>query len=261
MKLEDSLQQAWVSATLIFLLGGLVYGLLRAFGVSAGEVRDWAIALTSLWWLYVLVTLPWDIYFYARQLLYDTRVSQEKGIPINLESRRYVEQLYRWSLVVALGLHGVTSLAFVGLAVVGVNPLGYWSGAAALLLSLVRPGIRAYRYLIERLKTLQQEVLIPRPDAIELRQQLETLQKHLSHCLEQLDPNQTGSLAARQQADLDSFRRELANTRALIEQVRATHELEHERLRQESRQAIAQLSLDSQFLSHVREIIRFVKEA
>jgi hypothetical protein len=43
--------------------------------------------------------------------------------------------------------------------------------------------------------------------------------------------------------------------------LRATNERDHDRLSRESRQAIAQLSTDSQVLEHVREIIRFFKGA
>ncbi|MEL7246054.1 MAG: hypothetical protein AAGM40_27530, partial [Cyanobacteria bacterium J06573_2] len=56
-------------------------------------------------------------------------------------------------------------------------------------------------------------------------------------------------------------RKELATIAATIEELKATNKLEHERLSRESKQAIAQLSTDGQFLEHVREIIRFFKAA
>jgi hypothetical protein len=46
---------------------------------------------------------------------------------------------------------------------------------------------------------------------------------------------------------------------AMIEELRATNQIEHEGLGREARNAIAQLSVDGQFLEHVREIIRFFK--
>lgn len=59
----------------------------------------------------------------------------------------------------------------------------------------------------------------------------------------------------------DETCKDLSKLGANIEDLRATNEREHERLLRESRQAIAQLSTDSQFLEHVREIIRFFKSA
>ncbi|MFS8909439.1 hypothetical protein [Synechococcus sp. OH2] len=43
--------------------------------------------------------------------------------------------------------------------------------------------------------------------------------------------------------------------------MRASNELEPSQIRQETRQAVAQLSVDSQFLGQVGEIRRCIKEA
>jgi hypothetical protein len=43
--------------------------------------------------------------------------------------------------------------------------------------------------------------------------------------------------------------------------LRAQNQQEHLRLSLEAKQAVAQLSEDSQFLSHVKEMIRFIKSA
>ncbi|MCE2975247.1 MAG: hypothetical protein LW851_02860 [Pseudanabaena sp. CoA8_M7] len=59
----------------------------------------------------------------------------------------------------------------------------------------------------------------------------------------------------------DETRKDLAKLGVNIENLRATNERDHDRLSRESRQAIAQLSTDSQVLEHVREIIRFFKGA
>ena len=46
-----------------------------------------------------------------------------------------------------------------------------------------------------------------------------------------------------------------------LEKLRADNKSDHDRLSREAQQAISQLSSDSQFLDHVREIIRFFKTA
>ncbi|CDN12950.1 hypothetical protein RintRC_3814 [Richelia intracellularis] len=53
----------------------------------------------------------------------------------------------------------------------------------------------------------------------------------------------------------------MARIGANLEELRATNQKQHEGLSRESREAIAQLSIDGQFLDHVREIIRFLKTA
>lgn len=59
----------------------------------------------------------------------------------------------------------------------------------------------------------------------------------------------------------NEMRKDLSRLGANVEDLRATNALDHDRLAHESRQAIAQLSADSQFLEQVREIIRFFKSA
>lgn len=74
-----------------------------------------------------------------------------------------------------------------------------------------------------------------------------------------MDRENPNSTIAKQQEQLQEIRQDLARLRATLEQVQAKNELEHERLSQEAKNTIAQLAEDSQFLSHVREIIRFFK--
>ena len=42
---------------------------------------------------------------------------------------------------------------------------------------------------------------------------------------------------------------------------KASNELDHQRLAQEARQAISQITVEGQFLEHARELIRFFKTA
>jgi hypothetical protein len=46
-----------------------------------------------------------------------------------------------------------------------------------------------------------------------------------------------------------------------LEAFHASNAKDHERLAQEARSAISQLTTDGQFLEHVREILRFFKSA
>ena len=76
-----------------------------------------------------------------------------------------------------------------------------------------------------------------------------------------LDSKNPDSLVSKQQQASLENRHSLARQKALLEEYQAKNTVEHERLSREAKTAISQLSEDSQFLSHVREIIRFVKTA
>jgi hypothetical protein len=244
----------WVAGLLLLIGGGILFVLLRAFGLPIGELADWAIGIASFWWLVVIVTLPWNLYFQAKAVQQEAVVSQKRGIPVEDSTLAFLQKLIRWSLRVAIALHGLSALAFYGLAVGQVTPIGYPSAVAAVLLTALRPAIRGYEYLADRLAQLQGQIQIPREDALELAERLEQLQ-------EQWDPGKPGSWAQQEEETRRYLRQELAALKAQLEQLRASNELEHRQLRQETRQAVAQLSVDSQFLGHVREILRFIKEA
>jgi hypothetical protein len=251
----------WVAGLLLLIGGGILFVLLRAFGLPIGELADWAIGIASFWWLVVIVTLPWNLYFQAKAVQQEAVVSQERGIPVEDSTLAFLQKLSRWSLRVAIALHGLSALAFYGLAVGQVTPIGYPSAVAAVLLTALRPAIRGYEYLADRLAQLQGQIQIPREDAIELAEQIKQLTRQVEQLQEQWDPGKPGSWAQQEEETRRYLRQELAALKAQLEQFRASNELEHRQLRQETHQAVAQLSVDSQFLGHVREILRFIKEA
>jgi hypothetical protein len=239
----------------------LIFSVLQWFHISAGNFLDWVIGGASFWWLLVIVTVPWNIHFQAKQVLAEGEQSQEKGIAVDEKQQNYVKILAKRSLITAIALHLISTVGLYILAATGISAVGYISSGAALLLTALRPAISAYEYLYARLTMIRQEWKYPREDVIELRYRFQTLEETVKRLEEQLNPEQPYSLAANQQLYIEETRRELAKISANLEDLRATNQTEHERLSREARQAIAQLSTDGQFLDHVREIIRFFKTA
>jgi uncharacterized membrane protein len=238
-----------------------VFGLLQWFHVPTGSFLDWAIAAASFWWLLVIVTVPWNIHFQAKEVLAEAAQSQEKSIPVDAQQIQYVQVLAKRSLLIAIALHVISTIGLYVLAAVGISSVGYISSGAALLLTILRPAIRAYEYLSTRLAMIRQEWTYPRLDIMELRQRFESLEVTVKELGDQLNPEQAYSLAANYQQTVTETRRELAELAATIADLRATNQIDHDRLSREAQQAIAQLSVDGQFLDHVREIIRFFKTA
>lgn len=246
---------------LLLVCGGILFGIFRALNLQIGEWADWVIGVASFWWLVVIVTIPWNIYFQAKAVQYEAEVSQQRGIPVEAEASEYIDKLTYWSLRIAIALHLVSAVVFYGLAFWQITPIGYTSSVAALLLTALRPALRGYEYLATRLTQLQRQILIPREDAIELAFQVRTLTQQVEAMQKQLDPHHPHSWAQQAEETQRYLKQELAATQAQVEQWRASNTLEHEQLRREIQQSVAQLSVDSQFLGHVREILRFIKEA
>ncbi|QMS87474.1 hypothetical protein HUN01_07730 [Nostoc edaphicum CCNP1411] len=248
-------------------IAGIVVVVLAAFGllqwlhIPAGNFLDWVIGGASFWWLLVIVTVPWNVHFQAKEVLAEAAQSTEKGIPVDEKQVKYVTLLAKRSLWVAIALHLFSAVGLYTLAVTGISTVGYISSGAALLLTILRPAIRAYEYLYARLAMIRQEWKYPREDIFELRDRFSILEQKIQSLEDQLNPEQPYSLAATQQRFAEETRRDLARIAANVEELRATNQTEHERLAREARNAIAQLSTDGQFLDHVREIIRFFKTA
>jgi hypothetical protein len=248
-------------------IAGIVVVVLTAFGllqwlhIPAGNFLDWVIGGASFWWLLVIVTVPWNVHFQAKEVLAEAAQSKEKKIPVDEKQVNYVTVLAKRSLWVAIALHLFSAVGLYTLAATGISTVGYISSGAALLLTILRPAIRAYEYLYARLAMIRQEWKYPREDIVELRDRFSILEQKIQSFEEQLNPEQSYSLPATQQRFAEETRRDLARIAANLEELRATNQTEHERLSREARNAIAQFSTDGQFLDHVREIIRFFKTA
>lgn len=139
--------------------------------------------------------------------------------------------------------------------------MGYVSAFATLLLTFLRPSARFYQYLATRLAIIRQEIQYPREDVWELRGRVSQLESTAQALERQLDPDQEDSLVSIHKTEWERLRRETAQLRANLEQLQTSNDTAHQRLAREAEAAIAQLTEDSKILNHVREIIRFWKQA
>lgn len=241
----------------IFLL--LAFGLLQWLHLPAGNFLDWVIGGASFWWLLVIVTVPWNIHFQAKEVLAEADQSAEKGIPVDENKIKYVKLLALRSLLAALALHLISAIGLYILAIAGISAVGYFGSGAALLLTILRPAVRGYEYLAARLAMIREQVKYPREDIVEVRNRLADIESNVKVLQDQLNSEDPSSWATSQQRYLEATRNDLTRIAASLEELRATNQAEHERLTREAQRAIAQLSEDGQFLDHVREIIRFFK--
>ncbi|MEQ9355496.1 MAG: hypothetical protein RIG63_07755 [Coleofasciculus chthonoplastes F3-SA18-01] len=249
----------WSGALGIITL--LIFGILQWLHISAGHFLDWVIGVASFWWLLVVVTVPWNVHFEAKSVLVDAAQSAEKGMQIDTKQVNYAQVVATRSLWVAIALHILSAIGLYTLAATGISAVGYVSSGAALLLTALRPAIRLYEYLAARLAMIRREFKYPREDVYQLRDRVSNLEQDIRQIQPQLDPENKQSWVAIQNRNWEETRKDVARLRACFDQLEAQNEAEHRRLAREAQQAIAQLTTDSQFLDHIREIIRFFKTA
>lgn len=243
---------------LLLLLG---FGGLQWLQIPIESFLDWGIAAAIFGWLLIIVTVPWNIHFDAKEALAEANLSIEKGIPVDLQQVEYIQVVQRRSLFVVIALHLISAIVLYGLAIAGITRIGYLGSGAALLLTGLRPAIRTYRYFAARIATLREQFKYPREDVLELRDRVSLLEALANRLEAQLDATDPSSWVAQQQRELEALRQDLRAVSVGQESLRTTNQAEHIQLAQEARQAISQISADGQFLEHVREIIRFFKSA
>ena len=247
------------ASTGIFLL--LVFAILQWLHIPAGSFIDWVIAIAIFEWLLLIVTVPWNIHFEAKEVLAQAAESTKKNIAVDREQLQYVTVLVSRSLFAAIALHLFSAIALYALAATGISAIGYLSSAAALLLTVLRPAIRGYQYLAQRLTTIRRQFLHPREDIVELRSRFAQLESTVKDLANQISSDNPNSWVAVQNREGEAIRRELTTVSASLQSLQATNQAEHTHLRRDAESAIAQLTDDGQFLNHVREIIRFFKES
>ena len=97
--------------------------------------------------------------------------------------------------------------------------------------------------------------------AEELRDRFQQLEYRVTQLSSQLDPEEDNSWLNQQNNRWENNRAELSKITVSMADMKASNELDHQRLAQEARQAISQITVDGQFLEHARELIRFFKTA
>ncbi|AMW29343.1 hypothetical protein [Arthrospira platensis] len=239
----------------------LTFSILQWLNIPSGSFLDWIIGGITFGWLLLIVTVPWNIHFEAKEVLAEAAESDKKGIPIEPSQRSYVHKLVGRSLWAAIALHIASAIVLLWLSWAGISVVGYIGSVAALLLTILRPCLRGYQYLVARLSMVRREFSYPREDVVELRGRVEFIEASLEQIQKSLDPNKSNSWASKQNEKLSFCQNEITRLAADMQTLKATNKSEHERLSRTAEKAIAQITEDSQILNNVREIIRFFKEA
>ena len=56
----------------------VAFGVLQWFHIAAGNFLNWVIGGASFWWLLVIVTVPWNVHFQAKEVLAEAAESIKK---------------------------------------------------------------------------------------------------------------------------------------------------------------------------------------
>jgi hypothetical protein len=245
----------------LIILSGVAWLLLHAGGVSGISPLDWIIGVCTLVWLIVIVTVPWNIYFQARSIVAEAGESAKRGITLDDEKIAYTKRWADRALLLAILLHAATTLGMFYLATAGISFMGYFGAGAALILTFVRPVVRAYEYVRKRLAAINQVILYPREDVVTLKSDVEDLKTSLKLLQEKLDPEHKDSWASEVESRFTDHAATLERIRQRIDTLQETNKLEHEKIVRDAENATSKAMADAAVVNHVREIVRFFKDA
>jgi len=181
------------------VLGGAAAALLFAWlGRLAGVPLATLLAIgaggVALAWLIVLVTVPWNLYFAARQVVADMAVSRERGITVREVQEAEAERLARRMLRLALGAHVGTAVVVAVIAYFSGATAGYYFAGFYLLSTAIRPAVAYVAHVRDRIKVLTRESTYPRDDVASLKRRVDLATKAVGELREEL--RRTGSTLA-----------------------------------------------------------------
>jgi len=142
-------------------------------GVPPQTLLTWGAGGAALVWLIVLVTLPWNLHFRAREVLGELRRSRAAGILVTDEQLGFAERVKRWTLISSFGTHLLSAAVALAIATWADAPLGYPFAGFYLLSCIVRPATAAVVQLRRRLESIAAETRFPRDDVLKMRGQVE----------------------------------------------------------------------------------------
>jgi hypothetical protein len=239
----------------------LVFGTLQWLQIPKGTMIDWIIGVIAFWWLLLVVTIPWNMHFQAKEVLDEIRISEDKKLTVNPNDRVYAQKIAKRYLMLALILHLISTVVLYILAYLGISSIGYWGAGIALLLTGLRPALRMQAYVVQRLSAMKQEIRYPRDDAYELGIQQSDLKYRIENMESILNINDVHSWASSQHQEIASLQKKVDDILVKIKTSELQNKVEHEIIAKKSEETVAKLSEDAQFLNQARELIRFIKSA
>lgn len=117
----------------------------------------------------VLVTVPWNLYFAARQVVAETAVSRERGITVRAADDTEAGQIARRMLRFALGGHIGTAVVTAVITYFSGAAVGYCFAGFYLLSTAIRPAVAYFAHLRQRITALTRETTHPREDVVSLK--------------------------------------------------------------------------------------------
>ncbi|MFL6112629.1 MAG: hypothetical protein ACJ786_14940 [Catenulispora sp.] len=201
------MKKYWEAFWGLAVLTGLVALIASFVKIPGRTALDVGLGAVSLYWLLVITTVPWNLYFRARQVRHEIGVSHERGIAVPQGREAEVRRWERRLLGLALAGHVFSAAVVTAVTYASGHVLGYYFAAFYLLSCAIRPAAAYLGYVRARIASLLTETKYPREDVIELTAQVATLTAEVKALREQTTQAHDHALR-----EVDSLRSDLHAT-------------------------------------------------
>jgi hypothetical protein len=239
----------------------ILYVVLTTMQIPVGNIIDWITGIVAFWWLTGITTLPWNMYFVAKDVLDEARITESKGKTPDASDIHYAKKQGKVFLSVAIILHIVSAAGLYALAYFGISSIGYFAAGIALGLTFVRPLQRLYEYVVQRLYRIKDTLLYPREDVFELKDKLREQGEQIDTLIRMLNLSEKESWAHSVDSELKILANKTESLNGSLSLLKQENDKAHAELSTQTREEITKLSEDSRFLNQARELIKFIKNA
>ncbi|MBL1075874.1 hypothetical protein JK358_15870 [Nocardia sp. 2] len=165
----------WAAALLAIVLAVLAIWA----DLDAQTVVGVGLGFIAFFWLIVILTVPWNLYFAARQAAHRLSAVQVREIPVSPASVTEVASLTKRLLAMAVGSHLVTAAIALVVSLAFGYVLGYYIAGFFLGSIVFRPAAAYFAYLRSRIASISQDVAYPPDDVVELRSRVRAVSDRL----------------------------------------------------------------------------------
>ncbi|MFI7031844.1 hypothetical protein ACIBK1_24320 [Microbispora rosea] len=130
-----------------------------------------------LLWLTVLLTVPWNLYFQARSLIHEIRVSRERGVEVSPERETEALRIAVRMRRAAVAAHLLSAALLAVVTYFSGETVGYYFAVFYLVATFFRPAGAWFSHLRGRMATMLEEVRFPREDVVTLAGRVEALER------------------------------------------------------------------------------------
>ncbi|MDQ6961860.1 MAG: hypothetical protein Q9M28_04935 [Mariprofundaceae bacterium] len=220
-------------------------------GQSLLNISMGAIALTGL---LLILKLPWDLYFEARNLLAEQRESMRKEITIPDDDLQYTQSMVRKLLPFAISLHIMAAAIIATITYFSDGQIGYYFAAFFLLSTSFRPILAFHNHQKNRLSKLRRHCKVPREDAVNFSQRIKELESLMKENKDYLDNTNDEN-----KVSLQKINSKIETLYALIKSQNRDYQDKVDTVMHEFGRSIEKLTEDKEILQGMRTLIKLIK--